>query len=126
LDLEEDAQTIPEALRLVLFRVFQEALNNINRHARASQVKVRLQLASQRVILEIEDNGVGFAAPDDWLELARQGHLGLVGMRERAEAVRGNLVLRSAPGEGTWIHVQLPLECDEDLPGMPPQFSAGP
>jgi PAS domain S-box-containing protein len=126
LDLEEDAQTIPEPQRLVLFRIFQEALNNINRHARASQVNVRLQLASQRVILEIEDNGVGFTAPQDWLELARQGHLGLVGMRERAEAVKGNLILRSAPSEGTWIHVQLPLDFDDGSSVLPSRYSTGP
>jgi PAS domain S-box-containing protein len=113
LDVEDDAQAIPEPQRLVLFRIFQEGMNNIYRHSRAGRVTVRLQLAARRVILEIEDNGVGFNAPDDWVELARQGHLGLVGMRERAEAAGGNLVFRSAPGEGTWIHVQLPVEYGE-------------
>ena len=116
LDLEENGQQLPEQIRLVLFRIYQESIQNILRHSGAKHAAVRLQQAPPRVILEIEDDGRGFEAPEDWLELARQGHLGLVGMRERAEAAGGNLVLRTAPGEGTWIHVQLPVEGMPDPP----------
>ncbi|HEX9012959.1 MAG TPA: PAS domain-containing protein, partial [Anaerolineaceae bacterium] len=117
LDLEEDGQALPEQARLVLYRICQEALNNISRHAQASQVQVHLRLAAGRAILEVEDNGLGFNPPEDWLELARHGHLGVVGMRERAEALGGNLVLRSVPGEGTWIHVQVPVDPSTEVGG---------
>jgi two-component system, NarL family, sensor histidine kinase UhpB len=60
--------------------------------------------------LEIQDDGVGFEVPKDWLELARQAHLGLVGMRERAEAIGGHLEVYSHSGQGTRIQIQVPLQ----------------
>ena len=87
------AELLPEEMRLALFRIFQECLTNIAKHARATQVTIRLEKTEEAAVLEIQDNGVGFEVPQDWLELARQGHLGLVGMRERAEAVGGRLAI---------------------------------
>jgi signal transduction histidine kinase len=116
LDLVDDAQTIPEQSRLVLYRILQESVNNIFRHAQASQVKICLQLTPTEVILEVQDNGSGFEMPEDWLELARQGHLGLIGMHERAETAGGSLSLRTAPGEGTLVHIQIPLDVGPNPP----------
>jgi signal transduction histidine kinase len=61
------------------------------------------------VVLEIRDNGVGFAVPEDWIELARQGHLGLVGIQERAEAIGGQVGIQSRVGEGTSIQVTVSI-----------------
>lgn len=66
-------------------------------------------LGPSEAVLRIEDNGVGFEVLRDWLELARRGHLGLVGMRERAEAIGGQFEVRSSPGNGTSITVRLPI-----------------
>ncbi len=108
LDLMPDGQSLPERMRLALFRIYQHALNNVRRHAGATQVAVRLKLDRAQVILEIEDDGCGFKMPQRWVELARRGHLGLVGAAERAEAVGGGLKVISNPGRGTLIRTVVP------------------
>jgi PAS domain S-box-containing protein len=115
LDLMPDGQTLPEQTRLTLFRIYQQALNNVNRHARASQVTIRLKLEPEQIILEIEDNGCGFKMPIRRVELARQGHLGLVGAVERAEAIGGYLKIISAPGEGTLIQAIVPHLKEQEM-----------
>jgi signal transduction histidine kinase len=108
LQLNPDDQTLPERVRLALFRIYQEALNNIVRHAGAQQVAIRLNLATEEVILEVQDDGGGFEIPRRWVALARRGHLGLVGISERTEAIGGQLQIVSAPGSGTLIRVAAP------------------
>ncbi len=109
--VEEDriGELVPKEMRLALFRIYQEALNNVARHARATRVDVRLVKGAGSICLEIEDNGKGYTPPADWLALARQGHLGLVGMRERAEAVGGQLSISANPEGGTNLKVEISL-----------------
>ena len=107
-DLTSDGQSLDERLRLVLFRIYQHALSNVIRHAQAQQLWVRLDLDEKQVILEIKDDGKGFEIPTRWVEMARQGHLGLAGTRERVEAIGGKLLIASAPNEGTLIRVIAP------------------
>lgn len=86
-----------------IYRVVQEALTNCARHARAKHVLVTVRAADGHVVLVIQDDGVGF-------DVARsQGGLGLVGIRERVEAIDGRLRIASRPGEGTTIRVEIPL-----------------
>lgn len=108
-DISPDGQRLEESFRLVMFRIYQNAVNNIARHAEASQLWVHFDLNDKQVSLEIEDNGKGFIVPERWVELVRQGHLGLVGIRERVEAIGGNLTIVSAPGKGTLIRVIVPF-----------------
>ena len=108
LDLMPDGQILPEGMRLSLFRIYQELLNNAAQHARASQVWIRFTLDSEQVVLEVQDDGRGFEAPQRWIELARQGQLGLVETLERAEAIGGQMKVVSAPGEGALIRVTVP------------------
>jgi PAS domain S-box-containing protein len=112
LELEEthEGTLLPEEVSLALFRIYQETLTNFTKHARATKGTVRLISTPGQVILEMEDNGVGFSVPKDWLELARRGHLGLVGMRERAEAIGGRLQVDSQPGQGSRIQVVVPIQ----------------
>jgi signal transduction histidine kinase len=84
-----------------LFRITQEALNNVIKHARASTASIHLHLA-QPFWIEIADNGQGFSLA----QAQGSGHLGLAGMHERAEEISWELIIRSAPGEGTRIHVE--------------------
>ncbi len=90
---------------ITLFRIAQEALNNAVKHARATAAEVRLETGSNGAVLTIADDGRGFdsSAPPP------AGHLGLVGMRERAEAIGARLRVESAPGAGTRVIVELPL-----------------
>lgn len=119
--LAHDGRTLPENVRIVLFRIYQEGLNNILRHAQAATVKVRFKLVRQSAILEIQDDGVGFEVPKRWVKLARQGHLGLVGAIERASEVGGALEVKTAPGQGTLIRAIIPIK--EDLiPAQPPDM----
>lgn len=110
LDLAHDGQILPEHIRIVLFRIYQETLNNILRHAQAHTIKIHFQLTEEHAILEIQDDGVGFDLPRRWVRLARQGHLGLVGAMERAGEVGGSLEVTTARGHGTLIRAVVPLK----------------
>ena len=96
----------PEA-ELAVFRIVQEALSNVGRHAKASKAVVRLRYESGRVIAEIQDDGHGFDPPGRIGELAARGHYGLLGMHERAQLAGARLSLESGPGRGTLVTVEL-------------------
>jgi PAS domain S-box-containing protein len=108
LNLTPDGQELPESIRMALFRIYQEALNNIARHAQAQQVWITFTLDAAQAVLEVRDDGQGFEAPQRWIELARQGHLGLIGISERVEALGGRLQIISARGAGALIRVSVP------------------
>ena len=94
--------------RTVLYRVAQEALTNIARHAQASRAEVKLQKLDRAVCMTITDDGRGF--PTERVVQAKKGkRLGLLGMRERLEIVGGNFTVTSAPGKGTTVLAQIPL-----------------
>lgn len=101
-------QRLDAAVELALFRVAQEALRNVERHAAAAQVVVELHLTEAAVRLSVCDDGRGFSAPDDPAALARGGRLGTIGMRERAELVGGRLQVETDPGVGTTVTVVVP------------------
>ena len=100
---------LPPQVELALYRVAQEALNNIARHANASYAEVTLEFAPDTVTLTIQDNGQGFEVPESPAELAPNGHFGLLGVQERIEAIGAQLKIESAPGAGTCLMVILPL-----------------
>ena len=108
LDLTPDGQTLPDPVRLALYRVYQESMNNIAKHAEAQQVHVHLALGEAEVTLEIRDDGRGFVLPERWIELGRQEHYGLLGISERADALGGRLEVGSTPGAGTTVRVVAP------------------
>ena len=90
-----------------LFRIVQESLNNVSKHARVDKALVTLQQTNGRVVLAIEDKGVGF----DVSEVPPgEEHMGLSSIRERTEMLKGNLKVESAPGQGTRITVDFPVE----------------
>lgn len=94
--------------RTVLYRVAQEALTNIAKHADARLVKVNLQKVSGAVRMEINDDGRSFDV-EYVLHAKRNKRLGLVGMRERVEMVGGSFSVESAPGKGTTVCAQIPF-----------------
>lgn len=108
LELMPDGQLLTERVRLALFRIYQQMLINVVRHARAGNVLIRLILEPDQVILEIQDDGKGFEVPSRWIDLARQGHLGLVGAIERTETIGGRFKIKSTPGKGTLVKVSVP------------------
>jgi PAS domain S-box-containing protein len=110
LDLAEDEQLLPEQVCLAMFRIYQEAVNNILRHSQASRATVRCCVAAQNLILEISDNGRGFANDKDIIDLTGSQHFGLAGIVERTEAINGEVEIHSRPGEGTTVRVSVPLK----------------
>jgi PAS domain S-box-containing protein len=104
LDLQAQALVKDDVLATALFRIVQESLTNVVRHAGATTVQVRLISDGPDLVLTVQDNGGGIAAD------ARPGSgIGLVSMRERATALGGQLKISSAPGAGTTIEVTLPI-----------------
>ena len=98
-----------------LFRIFQETLTNVARHAKATRVVVVLQKQRDRVVLQIRDNGRGFAQADPSLSKS----LGLLGMRERAAILGGRVNVSSAPGKGTTVTAWIPLPSPEESGAIP-------
>jgi two-component system sensor histidine kinase DegS len=93
-------------IELTCYRVIQEALTNIARYAQVSTATVGVSVSSGRVKLSIEDKGIGF---DPATVRARDATFGLLSMSERIALLRGQIDIISAPGQGTHIHVEIPL-----------------
>jgi signal transduction histidine kinase len=103
-------------VRTVLYRVALEALTNVRKHAHASSVDVLLERRGVGVTVRVQDDGRGFVLPA--LDApAQPGHIGLVSMRERAEAAGGRFALASTPGEGTTVEFWMPEPNGRPSPG---------
>jgi PAS domain S-box-containing protein len=98
-----------------LYRITQEALNNIYKHADAHNVSVLVERAGREVILIIEDDGAGFTQSETQRDRMSNRGLGLGGMRERADLIGGTLEIESEVGKGTTIYVRIPVEPDQGL-----------
>ena len=98
------------AIELLVFRIFQEAMINVVKYAQASHVHVRLSLEEQAIVLEINDDGVGFDSQTYFRTPARSVGLGLIGMRERVAHFGGVFRVTSRPGNGTRIFVSVPAD----------------
>jgi signal transduction histidine kinase len=98
----------PDQTRVTVYRIAQEALTNVRKHARASRLELSLADADGGVLVRIKDNGHGFLV--DQAGRPQPGHLGLSAMRERAELVGGWLRLESQPGRGTRVEFWVPVE----------------
>ena len=103
-------------LAIACFRVLQEALTNVARHARAKHVRIELAQSDSMLELAVCDDGIGFEVPRTLEGAAGRGNLGLAGMRERVEILGGVLMLDSEPGNGTRVRIALPLNSASALP----------
>jgi signal transduction histidine kinase len=112
-DIGVEETDVPDHLQIVIFRILQEALNNVSKHSRADKVEVGLRKRDGCLELSVGDNGMGF----EWAAIASQRDqrrgLGLTSMRERAELSGGIFALESAPGKGTWVRASWPLPGDD-------------
>jgi signal transduction histidine kinase len=95
---------LPDYIETNIYRIVQEALTNAVRHAQASNVDVIVENRAGKVVVIIEDDGVGF----EIAEISRSGHLGLLGIQERIQMIAGSLQIESIPGGGTTIVVEVP------------------
>jgi signal transduction histidine kinase len=106
----DNGRRLPPEFETALYRLTQEALTNITRHARAKRVSVLLERRPGQVSLIVEDDGQGFDADSLMRAHATRGKLGLLGMQERVKLIGGSLEIESAPGAGATVFVRLPLE----------------
>jgi signal transduction histidine kinase len=105
LALPEEPIVLDSERSTAIFRIFQESLTNVARHANATQVNANMEKEGNELVLQIRDNGKGFD-----LEVARLGKsLGLVGMQERALLLDGELKIEAVPGSGTTLTLRIPL-----------------
>jgi signal transduction histidine kinase len=100
---------IPIEHELAIYRVTQEALNNVRKHADATGVHVKLFFRQDKVLLEIEDSGKGFQVPDSLADFAQSGHFGLMGIQERVGALEGKLSIQSSKDKGTRVCIETPI-----------------
>jgi two-component system sensor histidine kinase UhpB len=98
---------LPAAVETAIYRIVQEALTNVLKHARASTVSVSLEQRTEEVRVIIEDDGVGFDGEAEFSPPAKP-RLGLSGIRERLSLLRGSLTLETSPGSGTTLYVYIP------------------
>jgi signal transduction histidine kinase len=97
-------ERLPNNMEIAFYRIVQEALNNVARHARATHVDVLITQRDDCLVLIIEDDGIGFVPT----EAIKGKRLGLNGMRERAEMLGGKLIVESIPGKGSTVLVEVP------------------
>jgi signal transduction histidine kinase len=105
LSLPENDPGLDPALNTCLFRVFQEALTNVSRHAQATRVDACLRQEGQTVILSVKDNGRGITEG----EIRDASSLGLLGLRERAIQWGGETTIQGVPGKGTTVTISIPI-----------------
>lgn len=103
-----NARRLPDDVEITLFRVVQEALRNVERHARASNAVVEIHFGETGVEAAIQDDGRGFEPPHSLRALAGSGHLGLLGVQERIRLIGGTLRVVSSPGDGVRLTVSVP------------------
>lgn len=109
-DVQVCAEALPEHLETALYRIAQESLQNVVKHASAQNVEIRLKVSSGTVLLEVSDDGVGFdpaSVPES--DSSGSGGYGLPGMLQRAELLGGRLEVDSVPGRGSTLRVRVPL-----------------
>jgi signal transduction histidine kinase len=104
-EVDDIDNLLPSDSEINFYRIVQEGVNNVVKHAHATEAHVEVRRADDAVRLSIRDNGIGFAV-DDGARLKETG-FGLIGIRERAEVLGGETQIRTAPGEGTTISIQI-------------------
>lgn len=100
-------QPLQSSVKAALFRLVQECLNNVEKHASASNVQVKLEFLEEMLRLVVKDDGVGF---DKEKQISKGSSFGLLGMRERSQLLEGTMELQTSPGEGTRVMFQIPVK----------------
>ncbi|GBF32582.1 two component sensor histidine kinase [Desulfocucumis palustris] len=104
-----DNRRFATTIEVALFRVFQECLSNIRKHAAATQLLVKIEVLHNKVNMSVKDNGAGFNPKNVMADKKSEGY-GLIGMRERIQILKGEFSVTSVPKKGTSIHISVPLE----------------
>jgi len=114
LEMNIDESSVGPQARIALFRIFQETLTNVARHAQATLIKIRVEEGSHQVLLQVKDNGRGITETD----IAKSRSFGVLGMRERVHLLNGEFNIEGKPGEGTTVTVRLNRDGASDEGGV--------
>jgi len=101
---------LPSSMEIAVYRIVQEALNNVRKHANATKVNLRLQFQADKLLVEVRDNGRGFDLSQTLDSATSVGHMGLLGMKQRAETLGGNIKIKTGEGAGTTVTLSLPIQ----------------
>jgi two-component system sensor histidine kinase DegS len=112
LEIEDVEDQIDVSVKAVAWFITEEALNNANKHAKATDVWVRMFIRDDNFVAEIEDNGIGFDYDAMMADYDQRGSFGLLNYRERADLVNGRSVVRSVVGKGTKVTLIVPLNLE--------------
>jgi len=104
-----EERRLPQDIEIGMFRIAQEAIWNVERHSKATEIIITITQTSVEARLDISDNGIGFDVPPLLSSLYAAGKLGLLGMQERAELIGGKLKVRSTPRKGTTLSLSIPM-----------------
>jgi two-component system sensor histidine kinase DegS len=111
--------TLPQQMspvqEMVIYRVVQEALNNVRKHAQASEVQIGLRTDANEITVEIRDNGKGFDVAGARRSKSQSGGVGLLNMRSRAQMLGGDLKIEARPGAGTRVTLTIPRSSPDNL-----------
>jgi two-component system sensor histidine kinase UhpB len=110
LEMQGFERRLPPTVEIALFRVVQEAITNIIKHAQAKTAYIRLQLTPSAIVGSIEDDGVGFNTDTLHRQRGKGIAVGLLGMEERISLLEGKLNIESQPGGGTRVHFKIPWQ----------------
>jgi len=100
---------LSSSTELTIYRVVQESLSNVRKHSEATSAIIKLQFTKDKVSIEVNDNGKGFNYSQTMRQATATGHVGLLGMRERAIMMGGDLKIKSKVGDGARINLTLPI-----------------
>ena len=107
---------MPPSVEIAIFRIIQEALNNIKYHSKASEATINLKFGPKSLNILIRDNGQGFYHPENLPKLAIEGKLGLIGIQERIISLGGKFEVNSKPGSGTELSIILGYKFESAQP----------
>jgi signal transduction histidine kinase len=110
LKLDGKVEDLSNDMEVAIYRILQEALNNVKKHAHASKVGIWAQFARRYIRLTVQDNGQGFEVPKAITDFASDGNFGVMGLMERAQLFGGDVTIRSEPGQGTTIRMVMPRQ----------------
>ncbi len=110
LDIHGEECDLDDAMKITIFRIIQESLNNIIKHSQATHVNIHLHFDEKNVRISVFDNGIGFDQDDIQQKRASRLSLGLAGMEERAALLGGTVTVQSRPGYGTQVEAMIPYQ----------------
>ncbi len=109
-EVEGSAVRLPASAEIAVFRTAQETLTNVSKHAQATEVSLKLDFRDDELLIRIRDNGCGFNVSQALEAAGSAGHMGLLGIKQRVDALGGVLQINSDQGLGTGVEIRMPIQ----------------